>query len=157
MTAKKARRMSQPPHQFDEDAIIEAVSSGSSVTQACNEQGISHALFFKRVAADNTLRNKYIRAREARADLRCDQIQDVLDDVRSGKLTPEAGRVVWQGLDRLMQRESPKRYSERVDQGGGSDGGADIQVIILPAGAPVPQQIDTEADHPVFDLLPAGR
>jgi hypothetical protein len=61
-----------------------------------------------------------------RAAFHADDIEDVLDDVRTGKLDPQAGRVVVDGKKWIASKLNAKRYGDRIAHD--VDGKLDITV-----------------------------
>lgn len=57
---------------------------------------------------------RYARAREQQAEVVDSEIQAVIDDVRSGALESDAGRVVLGGLQWRAARLMPQRYGDRA-------------------------------------------
>ena len=53
------------------------------------------------------------RAREARADMRIEEIADVTAQIRSGQLDPHAGRAALEGLKYLAGRENWRKWGDK--------------------------------------------
>lgn len=67
------------------------------------------------LSQNDDFRGKYAHAREAQADTMDDRILEVADNVESGKLAPDAARVVLGALQWRAAKLKPKKYGERID------------------------------------------
>jgi hypothetical protein len=53
-------------------------------------------------------------ARQARADARVDEIAELVEAVRSGRVDPQAGRVAIDGLRWLASKDAPTTYGDKM-------------------------------------------
>ena len=67
------------------------------------------------LSQNDDFRTKYARAREDQADTMDDRILEVADNVESGKLAPDAARVMLGALQWRAAKLKPKKYGERLD------------------------------------------
>jgi hypothetical protein len=56
-----------------------------------------------------------VLARGARADARADEIADLVEAVRTGRVDAQAGRVAIDGLRWLASKDDPRRYGDKVE------------------------------------------
>ena len=99
---------------------------------------------------------KVARAREHRAMARADYMDEVVDDVRIGKLDPQAGRVVLESERWQAGKEMPKVFGDRISADLTTNGqslylASDLDIakalahaLAVPA-LPAPEPIDVEA------------
>ena len=60
----------------------------------------------------NTL---YLRAREDKAESMDDEMRDVMDDMRTGKLDPSIGRVLIEAIKWRMAKHNSRMYGDKLD------------------------------------------
>lgn len=114
----------QPVTDSLEDRIIRRIADGEPMYKACEAEGVKHSTFLGWVTQRAELADKYARARECRAELRADQIDELASKVERGELDPQAGRVVIDARKWAASKLAPKRYGERIAQEiTGADGG----------------------------------
>ena len=113
--------------RLDEIAqVLELIMEGSSVRGACEAVGISRSVFQARVDKE-----QYAWARRQQADVNFDDLHDVADDVRLGRLGPQAGKVAADIIKWRLARMRPQVYGDKVAlEHSGKDGGP-IQVADL--------------------------
>lgn len=97
------------------ELICEGIASGLSVASACAEVGFNIRTFWLNLAKNEKLLRNYTRAREAKADVRAEGIDEIARKVLSGELDPNAARVAMDAQKWLTARENPKRYGEKLD------------------------------------------
>lgn len=61
---------------------------------------------------------QYARAREARADVRSEFIDEITDEVRAGTLDPNAARVIIDAEKWQAGKENSKRYGDKLQLDG---------------------------------------
>jgi polyhydroxyalkanoate synthesis regulator phasin len=64
---------------------------------------------------DAEFANNYARAREDSSDINAEQIEQIVDDVRNGKLQPDQARVMGDLLKWTAGRKKPKKYGNKLD------------------------------------------
>ena len=67
---------------------------------------------WRRMHAD--FRDAYDLAREQRADARSDRVDEILDDLRVGKIDAPSARVLIEAELKLAAKENPLRYGDRT-------------------------------------------
>lgn len=67
---------------------------------------------------DEDFSAQYARAREARADERSEFIDEITEEVRSGKLDPNAARVIIDAEKWQAGKENSKRYGDKLNLDG---------------------------------------
>ena len=109
--------MSEPRIYTDEmgELICEGIASGLSVASACAEAGLSIRTFWSNLAKNEKLMRNYTRARESKADVRAEGIDEIARKVMAGEIDPNAARVAMDAQKWLTARENPKRYGEKLD------------------------------------------
>jgi len=99
--------------------VIEGVTMGKSLRKVCEEKGMpSRELIRLWVAKDAEFFGHYTRAREARAEARADYIDEIMDEVKSGTLDPNAARVIIDAQKWQAGKEAPKRYGDKLEHTG---------------------------------------
>lgn len=94
-----------------EDAIAEAVSRGTPLSQACEDHGISFGTFKEIMADDDILAARIARAREARADFFADQIVPIADT----ELDPKRAAIRIQARQWMAAKSKPASYGDRMN------------------------------------------
>lgn len=94
--------------------ILKGISEGASMRQLCREHGVALSTFFGWVSEEQWAEH-YARAREARADLYFEEIDDISEEavmaespVKIAALRLKADNVKWK-----LARMAPKKYGER--------------------------------------------
>ncbi len=73
------------------NAVVDRLIEGDSLRQICRTKGIpDKSTILRWLVDDDELATSMARAREMQADALDDDIQDVVDEVRRGKLDPQA-------------------------------------------------------------------
>ncbi|RRU17834.1 hypothetical protein EGJ34_06760 [Stenotrophomonas sp. 278] len=55
-----------------------------------------------------------MRARASRADARFERLDEIMEEVRTGKLDPSAARVMMDAIKWQSGKENAKRYGEKL-------------------------------------------
>jgi hypothetical protein len=110
------------------DSICEKMAySDNGLVKICKEFDINAKTFYDWINNDETLRNKYARARELQADYLADQIIEISDDGSNDTIKTEAGveltnhEVIARSRLRVDARKwkasklYPKKYADRID------------------------------------------
>ena len=97
-------------------AILTLISEGSSVRNACYDNGVKPTTFLTAVRKDGKLAEQYARARDMCADWHFDGIWDDIDAVERGDLDPQAARVAIDAKKWILARMRPDAYGDRVRQ-----------------------------------------
>jgi hypothetical protein len=106
--------------------MLEQVASGESLNQVCKKAGMpTRKTFYKWVADDESVRNRYEAALSIRADWVFDQIIEIADEPVGSTMGggTDAGAVAKQKLQVdarkwVLSKMEPKKYGDRtqVDQ-----------------------------------------
>lgn len=96
------------------DDVLESISDGQSLKKICVSEDIpNRSTILRWLCEDERFAASIARAREVQAESVFDDITDVLDDVRSGKLDATAGRTVVWGMQWQASKLKPKKYGDR--------------------------------------------
>jgi hypothetical protein len=124
------------------DTICERIADGESLRSICRDEDMPAASTVIRwIAADETLRERYARSREAQADAIFDEILEIADDARNdwmdGKEGSAADVLNSENIQRSRLRIDarkwmagklrPKVYGDKLDLTHGNPDGTPIQ------------------------------
>jgi len=117
--------------EYDRDLLIPAICSrianGETVNVILKEPGMpAHPTWCDWMREDPQASEMYARARESRADIRSDRIDEYADDMIKGKITPEQCRVAIDAQKWQAGKENPRRYADKLQHGG------EVSLNILP-------------------------
>jgi hypothetical protein len=109
--------------------ICEELSAGRSLRTICADDGMpDKATVFRWLAAHETFRDQYARAREAQADAMLEEIIEISDDGSNDTYTDEQGQkrteqdVIARSRLRVearkwaMSKMAPKKYGDKIEQ-----------------------------------------
>lgn len=102
------------------DRVCEHVANGDSLRSFCAAEGLAYRTVLDWIERDETRTAHYARARESRADL----VFDALDDVSEAAVTAEnavqvAGlRLKADNIKWKLARMAPKKYGEKLELAG---------------------------------------
>lgn len=127
------------PSEFSQetaDLICERLADGASLRSIClKDDSPAQATVFRWLAASETFREQYARAREAQADVLADEIVDIADDGRrdyvdaDGLKTVDHDHIARSRLrvdarKWIASKLKPKKYGDKVStELTGADGG----------------------------------
>lgn len=104
------------------DEICERLSEGVSLRKVCEANDMPSArTIFTWFRVYPEFLQQYARAKDESADALADDIQDIANDVREGKLDPNAGRVAGDLKKWSASKLKPKKYGERLDVTSGGE------------------------------------
>jgi len=126
-----AERISGEDLQNALDKVCEGVGIGLSVQKACEAAGINGDTFYRHLRLNSTLAENYTRARESRAHVRFEKLQDYLDKVVEGQMEPHAARVVLDAIKWQCGRELGKVYGDGLILRGDKDNPLDLGLAAL--------------------------
>jgi len=113
--------MAYSPEQRKEiaDKFCRAIASGNSVRQACELDGMPpYQTVYNWFVDDAEFFERYMRAREHRADIRFERIEELKEEAKQGTLDIQIARFLWDAERWQMGKENAKRYADRhVHQG----------------------------------------
>lgn len=117
-TSGKKKKTGRPSAYTDElaDRICDLLSDGISLRRVCGRRGMpSKVTVLSWLRTNDRFLTQYIRAKDESADALADDIADIADDVRRGKLDPNAGRVAGDLKKWSASKLKPKKYGDKVD------------------------------------------
>ena len=115
--------------------ICSEISGGSGVRAICASEGMPDAsTVFRWISAHPEFREQYIRARDSRADARFEQVDSVVEDMRTGVIDHNQARIQIDAIKWQAAHEAPKRYGDRVGIGLDPEtAGASLEVVFTRA------------------------
>ena len=96
--------------------ILEGMYLGESVRGMSAKNGVSDSWFWKRLDKSEELQKRYARARIAQGENHAARLMSIVDQVKSGKLTPEQGRVMADVLKWTASKLHHKAFGDRIEQ-----------------------------------------
>ena len=123
---------------YTEDQIMEWLTEWSSQTVPVSSffsgsaNRISFAELYRRIRENETLRQHYARAIEDRAERYNADIDEVVNDVRSGLLDPASARIVLDARKWQASKMAPRDYGDKIQTE--HSGGVTTTVINLGSG-----------------------
>ena len=94
------------------DKIFEAISSGVALFEYCQVEDIPYTTIQGRILKSPELTAKLSRAREARALVHVERMEDIADRVESGELDPKRASVSLQARQWLSSRMDSKVWGD---------------------------------------------
>ena len=108
-------------------AILVDLANGIPLAKAIGgKDRPSRTRLFQKIAEDAEFARAYDRARELRAQVRIEKIEDTVEKVLCGQYEPAAAKVALDSLWKLAAKEDPKRYSDVQRQELSGPGGRDL-------------------------------
>lgn len=128
------------------ERVCHRIATGMSIRAACAGDGFpAWRTFLRWLATDDVdngvesgtpsvkpysaLRQQYARAREARADARFESLDNVLRDLKDGKLDAAAARVMLDAIKWQTGKENAKKYGEAVTVKGDRDNPLQVRTV----------------------------
>jgi hypothetical protein len=103
--------------------ICEETATGGKLAEICLLPGMpDRTTIYRWFARHPDFAEAYKRARQARALLRSDKIDDIVDKMLDGTLDPQAGRAAIDALKWQAAKEDPRNFGDKVEISG-KDGG----------------------------------
>ena len=131
LTSKKNGRPETPNKQAVALEIIKGIAAGDSLRRMAEVSGIAPGTFLLWVEGDKELSERYARARDMRADLAFEALEEIGDlaetadtAVKVNGLRLKADILKWK-----LARMSPKKYGDKVQVGGAEDL-SPVQVVV---------------------------
>jgi hypothetical protein len=100
------------------DAICLEIACGDGVNVACEKHKIEPRTFFRWLLDNNDLRQKYMRARDNRADAHFEGSKELMDDLRTGRITSDQARIMLDEIKWKCAKQAPKKYSDKYTVAG---------------------------------------
>lgn len=101
------------------ERIAEGLMEGKSLRQICNGHDLPPKATILRWLSQSDcpdLVTTIARARALQCDAKFDEMDEVLEDVRSKVLDPHSARVIIWALQWQLSKMQPKKYGERLTQ-----------------------------------------
>jgi hypothetical protein len=138
------------------EAICKRIGNGENLHDICDQPGMPHAStiysFMAKSATETAARYAY--AREQQAMHTETAVARTIAKVEDGKLSPDQGRVVINGLTWLAKIRDPKTYGDKMEHKHGGEVGFALTVApYTPPRQAVPDQTDS-FPLPVIDVGP---
>lgn len=121
------------------EEISEGLMNGQSLRRICQSKTMPPKTTILRWLNDynnQELVTIIARARAMQCDAKFDEMDDILTDVRSKKLDPQAARVIIWALQWQLSKMQPKKYGERTAQ--------DLTIIEKPPAQQITADMDAE-------------
>ena len=90
------------------------IGNGESLRGASKDLGIPFQTVWSAIMSDEKRRATYEDAKMSRAHYHASKIEEILEDVESGKIEPSAARVSIDARKWLASKMYPKFFSDRV-------------------------------------------
>jgi hypothetical protein len=92
------------------------IIEGRSLRSICREDGMPYiATVFRWLDENDWFKEQYIRAKDNQADTNAEDIQELVHEVRTGKIDPQAARVAGDLLKWSSSKLKPKKYGDKLD------------------------------------------
>lgn len=96
--------------------VCEGIANKMSLRAICAQPGMPNRDTIRVwLLEDEEFAERYHVAREARADARSEYIDEICDEVKSGKLDPNAARVIIDAEKWQAGKENSKRYGDKLN------------------------------------------
>ncbi len=111
-----AKRISDKRRKAIMDIVLEGLMNGNSLSEICSAEDVpNRSTIIRWGYGDDELASAIARARELRAEALDEDTADVIQEIRSGKLDANAGRVIIWANQWRAARMNPKRYGDKID------------------------------------------
>lgn len=122
MTAQRRRKVL---------AVIERVSTGSSVLKACVAERLDKGHFYEAIDADRELATKYARACEERATTLAEQALEISDEADGGSQSQVAKAKLQADTRKwFAARMAPRKWGDRVALAGDAESPLKVQALV---------------------------
>ena len=102
-----------------QERVCNGIINKLSLAKICDQKGMPTKETIRVwLLEDADFSAQYARAREARADARSEYIDEIADEVRIGKLDPNAARVIIDAEKWQAGKENSKRYGDKLSLDG---------------------------------------
>ena len=115
--------------------ICDLIAEGSNLHRICSQDAYpNRQTIFNWLKTFPDFFDNYARARELRADRRSERIDQYIDEVRAGKLDPQAARVIIDAEKWQAGKENPKIYGDHtiLEHSGPSGSAIKVNIIDVP-------------------------
>jgi hypothetical protein len=98
--------------------VCDLIAEGQSMRSATKEAGIEITKFLRILNKEgdvSELAQHYVRARATRADARFERVDEIMAELRTGKLDAQQARVMLDAIKWQTGKENAKRYGDALD------------------------------------------
>jgi hypothetical protein len=96
------------------EEICIRIAQGASVATACEGEDMPvDRTVYRWLSQHDDFSQKYARARLSRADARFESVDEILVEMRAGRLSPEQSRVAIDAIKWQCGKEAPSKYGDR--------------------------------------------
>lgn len=125
------------------DKICDLVIEGSNLNKIVALDGMpARGTIYKWFDEHKEFKDKYTRAREARADWRFDKLDEITQDMRKGIIDPSQARVEMDIIKWQAGKENSKNYGDKV-----------TSVVTDPDGNALPAQTILITETAIKDMV----
>lgn len=113
--------------EVDIEAIIERISSGSTLKKSCELSGVDYVNVVKRIHASESLKQLYACAREGYTHYRVQEMHDIAADK---DIDPQRARLMVDCIKWEAARVIPKQYGDKIEQTIQNPDGSPITIAV---------------------------
>lgn len=117
------------------DAVLDLIASGTSAGKACDEIKVGRGDFFRMLALDEQLAQRYVRARAMSLDAMAEEALRIADTVFDGEddaVAVQKARLQVDTRKWFLSKLNPKKYGDKTIIGSDPDNPLPSMVIIAP-------------------------
>ena len=100
------------------DAICFEIACGDGVHKACEKHNIDPRVFFAWLFKNKDLQHNYMRARESRSDAHFEGSEQLMAELKAGKITSDQARIMLDEIKWKCAKQAPKKYSDKYTVAG---------------------------------------
>lgn len=127
------------------EVICDRIAQGETLSHILKTEGMPYKMqMFRWMQEDKELSDSYSRARKERAESLVDEIAEIRESVKTGKLDAQAGKTVINSLQWQASKENAKLYGDKVEIESKSENTFTIQLLDF-TGGKQQQVIETTA------------
>jgi hypothetical protein len=101
-------------------AVLKRIEEGESENSACKAEGINRATF-RSAALRAQVADEYARALKGLAYDQVEQIEKLMEDLRSGKIDPQSARVIADTRKWFASKFLPRQFGDKLDVTSGNE------------------------------------
>ena len=94
------------------ESICNLVADGENIKKACKKHNLDYTTFRRWKRENEIVYNLYIKAIQDKADMVDAQIDEIMDDLKVGKIEPSAANVLIQTLKWRAAKYYPKMFGD---------------------------------------------
>ena len=108
----------------EQASITDAIIQGSTLRKWLADNQINSGSFYRSLREDEHFARQYALAREDWSEGQAEEFMDIIQQVRSGTIDPQAARVAMDGIKWLMGKRSGKWQDKATVEHTGANGSA---------------------------------